>query len=180
MIFKCTGGGTIVPLLINTIPVSLAVDAYPIAIMAALLLHEYAPILREVMNLSPIVKASMNVMYEIMRASVVVKLTTAAAAAIAPSEFRFPVFGPIMCGSIAGCGGAFLPFTKGLDPIKDGLTQPMISSAIAAAFYHLFLNTSMSDGIKDAAKKAHVLVAIFFIAYNLSFTFPPKMKLKKL
>ena len=53
-----------------------------------------------------------------MRASVVMKLTYAAGNAIPPSEFSFAVFGPIMCGTIAGCGGAFLPFNKGLSPIQ--------------------------------------------------------------
>lgn len=106
-------------------------------------------------------------MYETMRASVVVKLTGAAGRAIPPSEFDFALFGPIFCGTIAGCGGAFLPLNKGLDPIKNGLAPPMFSAFIAATFYHLFMNTSLSDGVVDASKKAHVLVALWFIVYGL-------------
>jgi hypothetical protein len=56
MIFQCTGGGIIVPILINSIPVSLGVDAYPIAILVSFLIHEYFPIMREVLNLSKVFK----------------------------------------------------------------------------------------------------------------------------
>lgn len=113
----------------------------------------------------------MIVLYEAFRAFVVCKLTLAAGSAIAPSEFDFPVFGPIFCGTIAGCGGAFLPLNKGLDPIKKNIAQPMISAFIAAASLHLFLNTSLSDGVVDAKKKAKVAVAAFFVAYKIFDTF---------
>jgi hypothetical protein len=102
-----------------------------------------------------------------MRASVVVKLTGAAGKAIPASEFSFAIFGPIFCGTIAGCGGAFLPLNKGLDPIKEGgLAPPMLSAFIAATFYHLFTNL-VSEDIIDAPKKAHVAVSAFFILYGM-------------
>jgi len=47
MIMACTGGGIIVPILINLNPVTLANDAYPIAITASFLLHHYFPYLRD-------------------------------------------------------------------------------------------------------------------------------------
>lgn len=107
------------------------------------------------------------VLYETQRASVVVKLTLAAGAKIAPSLFSFPVFGPIACGAIAGCGGAFLPLSKGLDPIKAGLQPPMMTALIGATCFHLYVNTSMSDGCIDAKIKAKVFVALFFISVGL-------------
>lgn len=167
LIFQCTGGGTLVPIFINSIPVALAQDAYPIAIMCSFLLHQYVPILREVYLLSPPLRVAMIVMYETMRASVVVKLTSAAGKAIAPSEFNIAVFGPIFCGTIGGCGGAFLPLDKGLSAIKDGLGAPMISAFIGATFYHLFTMTALSEGVMDASKKAHIIVAVFFIVHHL-------------
>jgi len=101
-----------------------------------------------------------------MRAFVVCKLTGAAGAAIAPSEFSFPLFGPIFCGTIAGCGGAFLPLNKGLDPIKvDGLAPPMLSAFIAATFFHLF--TNLATDVVYVEKKAKVMVAFFFISYGM-------------
>lgn len=172
MILQCTGGGILVPIFINSIPVPLSTDLYPIAIFAAYCLHEYLPILREVVSLSPILKASLLFLYETMRASVVVKLTGAAGKAIEPSDFSIAVFGPIFCGTVAGCGGAFLPLSKGLDPIKElGLGQPMVSALAGATFYHLFTRTSLSEGVVEPALKAHVLVAYFFIAHNIYTTF---------
>jgi hypothetical protein len=109
----------------------------------------------------------MVVLYETMRASVVFKLTTAAMTAIAPSEFSFPVFGPIFCGTIAGCGGAFLPLDKGLKPLDKGLAPNMATALVAATFLNFFLNTSLSEGVIDAKKKAHIVVALFFVSYGL-------------
>lgn len=167
MLLACTGGGILVPIFINSIPVPLCTDAYPIAILASFLLHNFFPILRGVVKESPIVKSMFVFMYEVLRAGVVVKLTGAAGAVIPASDFSIPVFGPIFCGCLAGCGGAFLPLNKGLDPIKSGLAPNMITAITAATFFHLFTNTSLSDGVKDAKLKAHFFVAAFFVIFGL-------------
>ena len=165
----------LVPLFINGIPVSLSTDSYPIAIFVSFLLHQYVPQLREVVSLSPVFKAICIFMYETMRAFVVVKMTKAAGYAIPPSDFEIAVFGPIFCGGIAGCGGVFLPFDKGLKAIESvGLAPNMITALVAATFYHFFMQTSLSDGVIDAHKKAQLLVAVFFITYNLYSTFGHK------
>lgn len=167
MLMACTGGGILVPIFLNGVPVPLANDVYPIAIIISFLLHSNFPILREVLDVSKIVKVIFIVFYETTRASVVMKLTIAAAAKIAPSVFSFPLFGPIFCGTIAGCGGGFLPFDKGLSPIKDGLVSPAKTAFIGATSLHLFLNTSMSDGCINAKSKAQVYLALFFIAVGV-------------
>ena len=121
-------------------------------------------------------------MYETARAYVVVALTRAAGNAIPASQFSFPIFGPIVCGAIAGCGGAFLPLNKGLDPLKNGLAPNMMSALIGGTFYHLFMSTSLSDGVIDAHKKAHLIVALFFVvhglnqAFDLASYFAPKVE----
>jgi uncharacterized membrane protein YeiH len=56
MIMACTGGGILVPIFINSIPVPLAQDAYPIAILTSFAMHTYFPIMREVLELSPVFK----------------------------------------------------------------------------------------------------------------------------
>jgi hypothetical protein len=101
-----------------------------------------------------------------MRAFVVTKLTLAAGAAIPASEFSFPLFGPIFCGTIAGCGGAFLPLNKGLEPIKNGIEPPMFSAFVAATFLHLFV-TFIADDIPHGVKKAKVAVAAWFILHSM-------------
>jgi hypothetical protein len=91
----------------------------------------------------------------------------------------------------SGCGGGFLPFDKGLSPIKDGLVSPaktgkflslelteygvipethvmdLFKAFIGATTLHLFLNTSMSDGCINAKSKAQVYLALFFIAVGV-------------
>lgn len=58
MVLACTGGGILVPIMINGVPVPLAQDAYPIAILVSFALHSYFPIIREVLKLSPLFKVS--------------------------------------------------------------------------------------------------------------------------
>ena len=163
MLFACTGGGILVPIFLNVIPVPLANDAYPIAVIISFGLHHYFPVLREVVYMSKIVKLMLIIMYETTRASVVVKLTYAAGGVIAPSLFSFPLFGPIMCGTVGGCGGAFMPLSKGLEPIKGGVVSPMMTAFVGAAMFHLYLNTGLGEGCVDAKAKAHVCMAVFFI-----------------
>ena len=109
----------------------------------------------------------MVVFYECTRSGVVVKLTYLAGSKIAASTFGFPLFGPIACGTIGGCGGAFLPFSKGLDPIKAGLASPMQTAFVGATYFHLYLNTSLSEGCVDAKAKAHVFMTLFFISVGI-------------
>jgi uncharacterized membrane protein YeiH len=56
MVMACTGGGILVPIFINSIPVPLTQDAYPIAILVSYALHHYFPMLREILALSPVFK----------------------------------------------------------------------------------------------------------------------------
>lgn len=176
LVLTCTGGGILVPLFLNGIPVPLANDAYPMAMISAFVVHHYFPIVRAAAMQSSILWPMLNVLYEAQRASVVVKLTLAASAKIAPSMFSFPVFGPIFCGAIAGCGGAFLPMNKGLDPINAGLQPPMMTAFVGATCFHFYLNSSLSEGCIDAKIKAKIFVALFFIAVSLVNTLGLKMK----
>jgi len=179
MILACTGGGIFVPIFLNLIPVPLAQDAYIIAILASFVIHVYAPILREVLTKSGIFMFAGVLSYETLRSFVVCSLTASAGKVIAPSQFEFPIFGPIICGTIAGCGGAFLPLNKGLEPIRGGLAPPMLTAAIGAAGYHIFTNTSLSEGCIEAAKKAHFHVALFFVMVGLVNAFGATSKAKK-
>jgi len=180
MVLACTGGGILVPIFINQIPVTLANDAYPIAVLVSFVIHYYFPIVREVVNISPIVKACIIVLYEAIRAKVVFTFTIAANTAISPSLFSFPLFGPIMCGTISGCGGAFLPMSKGLEPILKGLQSPMITACLGSSLVHLFLNC-FSEGVVNAKEKAQLHLALFFICVGVvdGLGLKAKAKIKK-
>lgn len=171
MIFMCTGGGILVPIFLNKIPVPLANDGFVVAILIAFMIHQYCPILREVYDLSPIFKTIVVVPFEIVRAFVVCGLTSAAASTIEPSMHSFPIFGPIICGTVGGCGAAFFPLNKGLDPIKGGMSSTMFTALTGAAAYHIYLSTSLSDGCIDAQTKARLHVALYFISSGLANAF---------
>jgi hypothetical protein len=54
---------------------------------------------------------------------------------------------------------------KGLNPIKKGgLAPPMFSALVGATFVHLF--TNMATDVVDAQKKAHVILAVWFVLYG--------------
>ena len=46
MVLACTGGGILVPIFINGLPVPLAVDAVAIAITTSIFIHTYFPQIR--------------------------------------------------------------------------------------------------------------------------------------
>lgn len=57
---------------------------------------------------------------------------------------------------------------KGLNPIKKGgLAPPMFSALVGATFVHLFIN--MATDVVDAQKKAHVILAAWFILYGFYY-----------
>ena len=121
-------------------------------------------------------------MYEVTRSYVVVLFTSSTAKTIPASLFSFPVFGPIFCGAISGVGGAFMPLSKGLDPIANGLDYKMLTAVIAAACYHIFMSTSMSDGCVEAKEKAHIHITMLFafvgVAHALQWDKLPAKEIK--
>lgn len=177
LFMACFGGGILVPVFINKIPVVLAQDIFFVATMVVFFLHAKVPMLRDVVALSAPLKVILIIMFESFRAGVCISLLEAGRKAIEPSYYNdVAVIGPIMCGAIAGCGGAFLPFNKGLDPIKkSGLVPPMITALIGSTYYHTFLYVGeWAEGIVDADKKAHLTVTLFFIINHLHDTFTIK------
>lgn len=67
-------------------------------------------------------------------------------------------------GAISGCGGAFLPMSKGLNPIKKNLAPPMFSALIGATFFHLFCYYGRD--LVDVKAKARVILAAWFIVHG--------------
>jgi len=126
------------------------------------------------------------VFYEVTRAYVVTLFVSVAATTIPASQFTYPVFGPIICGTLGGCGGAFFPFKKGLDPVKKGLPPPMWSAFVGATLYHFLtiyaetvaeylaqipplvpgLAELLADSVRERATEVgKVLVVVWFIGY---------------
>lgn len=76
-----------------------------------------------------------------------------AVTALSPSKYyNIPITGPIITGTITGCGGLFLPFDKGLTPIFNGTPWALQSAFLTAFFYHTIVNDK--DGIIGATMRS--------------------------
>lgn len=58
----------------------------------------------------------------------------------ATAYYPTPFLGPIIVGTLVGCFGNFLPFDKGLYPIKEGTPWGIQSVFMVAFFYHAMIN----------------------------------------
>jgi len=75
-----------------------------------------------------------SITYEIMRCHVAMACSAMAQATLptllaVPSASRVAIVGPLVAGTLGGCGGGFMPLNKGLDPLKEG-TNWRIGSAV--------------------------------------------------
>lgn len=52
----------------------------------------------------------------------------------APTWYPVPVFGPLLCTTLGGCGGGFLPASIGLAPLDRGVTWRLGSAFLFAAW----------------------------------------------
>eukprot|EP01084_Bolivina_argentea_P260222 439384_1 len=52
-------------------------------------------------------------------------------------QYAPPLWGPVLLGTISGCGGLFLPFDKGLSALKDGAPYALQSAFFCSLLYHL-------------------------------------------
>lgn len=84
-----------------------------------------------------------------------------ASSKISPSLFSYPVFGPVIVGTIAGCGGTFLPLSRGLDPLKNGCPDNIMNSFIASAAFVYYINNATGSSVEHDAKLGVTLFLIF-------------------
>jgi len=111
--------------------------------------------------------------YEIQRCHVLMNCSSLAAGALngalaVPSADRVPMIGPLIAGTLGGCGGGFMPLNKGLDPLKDGTNWRMTSGAIASTWIFvstLYPSTKAAIGLSVAW--ARFCAVSFFVVVPL-------------
>jgi len=135
------GGSILVPVLLgchnNLGPFVLANDgAATFMAVAFLLVHNVDAFNR--FTALPGVRHAVAGAFELTRCIIILTWLKRAEAAIAsPSHFTAaPIVGPLVLGTLAGCGGGFLPFDKGLALLKNGAPYAMSSAFAVAAAYH--------------------------------------------
>ncbi len=130
------GGGTIVPLLLGQPVVWLrANDLFMYHVTLAWLLVNASPLehyTREILR-TPATAAVLNLLFQSFRAAVVFALMAMAEKAEVPG--RVGTVGLVVCGTLGGCGGIFLPLSKGLEPVRSGAPVLMETAFTATAAY---------------------------------------------
>ena len=130
------GGGTIVPLLLGEPVVWLrANDLFMYHVTLAWLLVNVSPAEHYVHKLlrSRAAGTALNLLFQSFRAAVVFALMGMAKKAQVPG--RVGTAGLLVCGTLGGCGGIFLPLSKGLEPVRNGAPVLMETAFTATAAY---------------------------------------------
>ncbi|KAG8464780.1 hypothetical protein KFE25_010148 [Diacronema lutheri] len=133
------GGGIVVPICLGMPPGPMANDMVVTAALVGWYIAQRSPgdLGFRVLGPSGLPTARLLVLlaFETFRANFVISMTDLAARTLKPSLFATPLWGPLLCGAMAGSFGNFLPFDKGLAPIDKGFSWPMISAFSIAALY---------------------------------------------
>lgn len=91
---------------------------------------------------NPVGSLLLSITYEIQRCHVAMNCTKMAAGVLpgrlaVPSADRVAIIGPLIAGTLGGCGGGFMPLNKGLDPLANGTNWRIGSSIVNSIWMHL-------------------------------------------
>jgi hypothetical protein len=149
MVLTCYGGSTISAIMVGA-PVVFAVNEALVSVSLTVWTVMYlAPdMIIKLLKDTTIGSYLNSACYEIMRCHVLMNCSKQAAtilpAALAvPSADRVAIIGPLIAGTLGGCGGGFMPLNKGLDPLAGGTNWRILSAMIASTW--LFLSMQYPD-----------------------------------
>lgn len=160
------GGGLMAPIFAGRPCIPVANDlVVPACIVTWYLVH-HIPYLDKLLTWTPI-KFVWTAFIGLFRTHAITNNVTATLAVLTPGAYYpCPLVGPILVGTMVGGFGAFLPFDKGMAPIKNGTPWPIQAAFLSATFYHLMINDTEGTlgiamrGIFGALSKSSVLLMI--------------------
>lgn len=133
------GGGTVAPVLIGRPSFVLNNDFNIFACVCVWYIVNHLN--GTVLFNHPALKVVWLLMLAIFRANAATNMVTVASGIFAPTKYYpIPILGPIVVGTLLGCLGQFLPFDKGLTPIKNNTPWPVQAAFLTSTFYHLMIN----------------------------------------
>ena len=158
------GGSILVPMLLGINPFPLANDlAVPCAAVVYLLVKKIlSPAISDFIENMAGVKLMLACCFEAVRCKVLIVWLSHANRTIAPSYFSYPLVGPIVCGTLAGCAGAFI-VGGGLQALSAGPSWAMVSAFLASCFFHAFVNCLGWMPSRDAS----AVCAVFLIVAHV-------------
>ena len=164
------GGGILIPIFLNDLPVFLKSETFLVYLMANFLLFKYLPGLRDLTKGSTTLLLFASFCAETFRANAVCAFVTAGMNAVGGTGevFSFPLFAPIICGTLGGCGGGFFPLSKGLAPLDNGLNSKQRTALVGAIFFHLYTQTQKPLSAELAVMAGKMIVSVYFIFVAVS------------
>jgi len=140
------GGGFLAPMVVAHNPVPLMEESYLWMVVVAWYLVHNVPVLSDalaaVMQTGP-GKLLFTVFFGVFKTNQIVGAVELAVKALDAEEliphsryFEVPIVGPLLCGFLGGCGGAFLPLAQGLAPIEEGKNWSIRASFLAPCIYY--------------------------------------------
>jgi hypothetical protein len=169
------GGGILAPFLLGRPPVVFVNDLITPTVLVSWLLCQRVPAVVSAMVNLPGPRQVFMLLGETNRFLGVIGMVNLSSGMIAAGPYYpIPVWGPILLGTIAGCGGLFLPFDKGLDGLKEGAPYKLQSAFYGALIYNFasndphvmeFLSPLVGEYSKQEA--AGIVVGVLAVASTL-------------
>jgi len=144
MVLTCFGGSTISAVMVGAPVVFVCNEALVSVCLTTWTVLYFLRFLVSLLTETLFGRLYLSVTYEIMRCHVLMNCTKQAAtilpsALAVPAANRVAIIGPLIAGTLGGCGGGFMPLDKGLAPLSNGTNWRVASAAITSLW--MFLST---------------------------------------
>ena len=118
-----------------------------------------------------------SILWEIMRCHVAMNCSAMAQGAKLVATRDLAIIGPLIAGTLGGCGGGFMPLNKGLDPLKNG-TNWRIGSAVINSIWLFasmqYPSTKASIGLSaPSAKFVAICICVIPPLIQMAYGFKP-------
>ena len=174
MVLSSFGGSTLAAIMVGAPVVFVANEALVTVCLAVWTAAYVLPTVLLGILGSPIGRLVAGTGYEIMRCHVLMNCSKMASTTLTGvvAGGRVPVIGPLIAGTLGGCGGGFMPLNKGLDPLANGTNWRIASGAINAVW--ILMSTqypSTKEAIGLSVDMAKFVAVSFFVLVPLFQTF---------
>lgn len=179
------GGGIIVPLFIGKPSFIMTNDLIiPMCVLSWYSIHYLG--LYDVLNWKPI-KVVWGLYLAIFRAHSAVDAVNLSLTVLKPGPYYpVPLVGPVLCSTLIGCLGGFMPLDKGLLPISKSTSWVVQGAFMSAAFYHFMvkdttgiIGVTMRNVFGHQSERCVVLIIIYMHMASsvLQIVFDPQANL---
>ncbi|CAM9795470.1 unnamed protein product [Ectocarpus sp. 4 AP-2014] len=147
------GGGILAPFLLGKPPVMFVNDLIvPLVAVCWFVSNRAEGPIFALIN-TPIMKQVILVLSEVFRANSMCGIVVLSNSILKPGKhYPIALWGPILLGTVGGCGGLFLPLDKGLKGLKNGAPWPLQSAFYGSMFFNLFVyDPNVGPYLRDAA-----------------------------